>query len=168
MLIRKATPADAEQIADVHVQSWQTTYRGIIADDYLDRLSVEQRLRNWQWTFEHMTESDCVFIAEAEDGRIVGLASGGRCRESDNDFDGELYAIYLLQHYQRRGVGRELFRNVTDFLRQIGCSSMMLWVLADNPSLTFYLAQGGHITRQQNIRIGEEELVELAIGWDYI
>lgn len=48
MNIRKARLKDAEGIARVHVDSWRTTYRGIIPDDYLNGLSYEQRTELWK------------------------------------------------------------------------------------------------------------------------
>ena len=45
MTIRKATPEDARQIAEILVEDWKTAYRGIIDDDYLDSLNVEERHR---------------------------------------------------------------------------------------------------------------------------
>src|SRR5687767_3602644 len=43
MKIRPALPSDARAIADVHVRTWQSTYRGIVPDAYLDALSVDER-----------------------------------------------------------------------------------------------------------------------------
>ena len=43
MIIRKATRADARQIAEIVVEDWKNAYRGIIDDDYLDSMSVEER-----------------------------------------------------------------------------------------------------------------------------
>ena len=42
--IREAVPADARAMAEIHVRSWQAAYRGQLTDDYLDGLSVEDRL----------------------------------------------------------------------------------------------------------------------------
>jgi hypothetical protein len=36
--LRRATVADAEAIAAVRVEGWQTTYRGMIPDQYLDEM----------------------------------------------------------------------------------------------------------------------------------
>jgi hypothetical protein len=36
--VRAATPQDALGVARVHVRSWQVAYRGLVAQDYLDRL----------------------------------------------------------------------------------------------------------------------------------
>ena len=47
MNIRLATIADAQAIAKVHVDSWRTTYKGIVPDDVLANLSNSQRTEKW-------------------------------------------------------------------------------------------------------------------------
>jgi hypothetical protein len=42
MVIREAELSDAAAIARVHVDTWRSTYRGVIANDYLERLSYER------------------------------------------------------------------------------------------------------------------------------
>ncbi|MGB3850078.1 MAG: hypothetical protein WA958_08940 [Tunicatimonas sp.] len=44
---RAATLADAEAIAQLHAQSWQQHYRGIMRDDYLDHSVREDRQAVW-------------------------------------------------------------------------------------------------------------------------
>ena len=61
-----------------------------------------------------------------------------------------------------------LFNSVVGSLKDNGYSSMMLWVLRDNPSVTFYKLQGGQTFGQKTISIGGYSLEELAIGWDSI
>ena len=39
-----------------------------------------------------------------------GLANGDRNRTGITDYDGELYAIYILEQYQGNGVGKKLVR----------------------------------------------------------
>ena len=51
--MREAILADAEAIATVHVRSWQAAYRGQLPDEYLDGLTVEDRLSQHQWALEH-------------------------------------------------------------------------------------------------------------------
>lgn len=48
MSIRQAAYDDYPVLAKVHVESWKTTYRGMIADAYLDQLTVESRLDRWK------------------------------------------------------------------------------------------------------------------------
>jgi hypothetical protein len=47
MIIRDAELRDARGIAEVHVRSWQAAYVGIIADEELAELSVDQREQFW-------------------------------------------------------------------------------------------------------------------------
>ena len=42
MIVRDAELRDARGIAEVHVRSWQAAYAGIIPDEELARLSVDQ------------------------------------------------------------------------------------------------------------------------------
>jgi hypothetical protein len=42
MNVREARLEDARAIAEVHLASWKTTYRGIIAQEYIDGLRVEE------------------------------------------------------------------------------------------------------------------------------
>jgi hypothetical protein len=46
--IRPAAVHDARAIAEVHVESWKSTYRGIFPDDLLNGLSVEKRESSWR------------------------------------------------------------------------------------------------------------------------
>ena len=47
MIIREANLDDAKGIAKVHVDSWRTTYKNIIPDEYLNNLSYEKREQLW-------------------------------------------------------------------------------------------------------------------------
>lgn len=168
MMVREASIEDAEKIAFVHVGSWKTTYNGIIAESYLSNLTVENRTKNWIWTFENRAEHEKVFVAEDGEGKVVGFSSGGQNRNKEFIHDSELYAIYLLRECQGLGIGKKLFNSVVESVKNNGYTSMMLWVLKDNPSLGFYISQGGQHIGQKNITIGTDNLVEVAIGWDNI
>ncbi|MBP1989758.1 GNAT family N-acetyltransferase [Paenibacillus eucommiae] len=166
MKIREACLKDAEGMAIVHVESWRSTYKGIISDSVLANLSVETRKSSWLWAFNNPCENENIFVAEDTDGRIVGFADGGRSRNKEFKHEGELYAIYLLKDYQGLGIGKLLLHAVVDSLKYHGYCSMMVWVLNNNPSVGFYHAFGGKVIGQKEITIGEESLVEIALGWD--
>ena len=106
MRIRAAQPPDAAAIATVHVDSWRTTYKDIVPDDVLAALSYEQRTHMWRHILSQSLPTSFVFVAEAPSGQVIGFASGGPERGGDPDYTGELYAIYLLEAYQRHGLGR--------------------------------------------------------------
>jgi hypothetical protein len=46
MLIREAFPTDAAALARVHVDSWRTTYAGIVPADYRSSEN-ELEMQNW-------------------------------------------------------------------------------------------------------------------------
>ena len=74
-----------------------------------------------------------IVVAEAEGGDVVGFASWGPEREGDSTYPAELYAIYILQEHQNRGLGRRLVSAVAQSLLADGLSSMLLWVLRGQP-----------------------------------
>lgn len=161
MLIRKADIEDAPGIARVHVDSWRTTYRGILSGDFLASLSYDQRQRMWE---SAISSGRDVYVLDSE-GQIVGFVCFGEAREEGSPYEGEIYAIYLLEAHHGQGWGKQLFRKVVERLSAGGMSSMMLWVLADNPTRGFYQVMGGAAYAEKEIEIGGQSLLEMAYGW---
>lgn len=77
MIVREATLNDAAAIAQVHVDTWRTTYRGTVPDDYLDQLSYKQRQQIWAGILSAPSSDHFTYVAEDEIGQIVGFADGG-------------------------------------------------------------------------------------------
>lgn len=95
--IIRAQVGDAHAIAKVHVASWRTTYRGIIDDTLLEKLSISNREKQWKKILEENNGLNSCWIVK-QGGRVIGFADGGKSRENKSiDFDAELYAIYLLK-----------------------------------------------------------------------
>ncbi|AQQ53297.1 GNAT family N-acetyltransferase [Planococcus lenghuensis] len=165
MKIRKAVQQDAKGIAKVHVDTWRAAYRSIVPDEYLDRLTYGKREKLW----ERSIPSGNVFIAVDSGGTIVGFADGGKERTGEYpDYAGELYAIYVLPECQSGGVGKSLFKKLEADLAEQGFSSMLVWVLADNPACRFYEQLRGVDVDRKTIEIGGKPLAERAYGWQQI
>ena len=165
MRIREAKGNDSAAIARVHIDSWRTTYRGMVSTDHLAGLSYEDRERRWQEFFSVTDAIQFAYVAEYDEELVVGFASGGANRDRGSIYQGELYAIYLLEEYQHKGIGRELTRAVVKRLLEEGMSSMQVWVLAENPGAGFYQSIGGRRLKEQEIVIGGTTLIEVAYGW---
>jgi ribosomal protein S18 acetylase RimI-like enzyme len=163
--VRPATSEDIPGIARVHVDAWRSTYRGIIPQAFLDGLSYRDREALWRRVFSGSAGEHGVFVADAGPAGIVGFADGARGRTQDTAYEGELLAIYLLEDFQRRGLGRELTLQLVEWFVDHGIRSMLLWVLADNPACHFYEALGGTRLRAERIQIGGADLEEVAYGW---
>ncbi|OYD98836.1 GNAT family N-acetyltransferase [Nostoc sp. 'Peltigera membranacea cyanobiont' 213] len=165
MAIREANLADAPGIAKVHIDTWRTTYSKLMPAKFLADLSYEERETKWVKILSNITQDDFTYITEDETGQIVGFASGGKERTGDCLYQGELYAIYILEKYQRQGLGYRLVSTIATRLMQSGISSMLVWVLADNPAAHFYQSLGGQQVNQKQIEIATVQLVEVAYGW---
>ena len=168
MTIREATLADAAGIARVHVESWRTTYPGIMPQEHLDALSVAEREEKWQGILSpDNADVTCTFVAETEDGEIVGFTEGGRDRSGGSDFQAEIYVIYLLKSQQGRGLGRRLLQTAARRLHADGYSTLFLWVSALNhPAQAFYEAVGG-----VSVRTGQRTTYgitydDIGYGWN--
>lgn len=162
MIIRPAAISDAAAVARVHVDSWRTTYRGIVPDEVLAALSYEER--EGRWVGGLSDRSKFVYVAE-DAGSVVGFGAGGPERTQDPLYKAEILAIYLLESHQRRGIGRQLAETLVDRFRQEGFSAMLVWVLAANPARKFYEALGGVEIRARKDRVRGVMLDEVAYGW---
>jgi GNAT superfamily N-acetyltransferase len=166
MIIREVTHNDVPAISRVHVDTWRTTYRGIVPDEHLANLSYERREDSWYQILNRASEDgNFTYVAEDESTEIVGFATGGVERTGDSVYRGEVMAIYIRQSYQGRGIGRGLMQTVADRLGQLGINSMLVWVLVDNPACQFYAALGGKIVHEKELTIGGKPLIEVAYGW---
>lgn len=164
MTIRPARLEDAPQLSRVHVDAWRETYTGIVPQTYLDGLAYQTRTERWRKILSEPQPHDGNFVAEV-DGQIVGFSGGGKERQYDPEFSGELYALYLLKAHQGKGLGRRLFNAVVEHLVSHGYSNMMLWVLRDNPAVKFYEHMGGVKVREQELELAGEKLPEWGYGW---
>lgn len=165
MTIRRAALSDAAAIAHVHVDTWRTTYRGLLRPAFLESLSYEQREGQWRRALAPGAPGVVSVVGERE-GPVIGFAAGGPVRDGSAPPDaGELYAVYLLEPYQRHHLGSALVRAVAESLVAEGRRSLVVWVLAQNPSLHFYEALGGHRSDERTVKIAGDELEEIAFGW---
>src|SRR5688500_12971723 len=168
MLIREATPADAPGIARVHVESWHTTYKGLIPDQIIASRTHDYRERMWRRILTEQRDQTLAYVAEDE-GEIVGFVSGGANRDTESVYTGELHAIYILETHQGKGIGRRLTSELVAHLLQQGHTSMLRWVLADNhQARRFYEALGGKVVGERQEEMDDGLLDELAYGWDDI
>ena len=163
MRIRPAVAADARAIAEVQVATWRTTYRGMLPDDLLDNLSVDEREPRWLELLA--TAGEVMLVACDAGGTVVGFAAGGAERTGQLGCDGELRAIYLVESVQRQGLGTLLVRRLVQELRSRGFTSMALWVLTENPFRKFYDALGGKVIAEREHERGGQMTQEVAYGW---
>lgn len=144
MHVRTARPSDAAAMGAVVVRAWQAAYRGLMPDDHLDGLTVDDRAD--QWTRLLTGDSDppqAVFVAEEDHGRIVGFVAVGGETDVADAVRGEVYALNVDPDRWGHGVGRTLLDAACGHLRAVGFASAVLWVHPDNArACRFYRAAG--------------------------
>jgi len=163
--VRQATEDDAEAIERVRYETWQATYRGLMPNALLDRMTLNVGARRERLRAQPPDHS--CFVAEAG-GAVVGFAFGGPERAKDPDYRGEVYAIYVLPAFQGRGLGRALIRECARELGQRGITSLLIWVLRENEiGRRFYERLGGRAVREKPLEgiPGAEGQVEVGYGW---
>jgi len=165
MLIREAILADSNGLARVHVDTWHTTYNGIVPDEALSGMSYGWSEQRWREMLQDPETASKTYVAEDDDGVVIGFILVGPSKEVVRDFEGEVYAIYISEKHQRKGCGRMLMSVAIQHLVKEGFTSVMLWVLRDNPACTFYERLGGVQIAERAIEIGGTPLPAVAYGW---
>ena len=143
--VRPATLDDALAIAGVHVRSWKAAYPGLIPQDYLDGLRVEDRVGDWERGLSN-PRSPGVYVY-AEESKVVGFvyASPSRDPDSDPSVTGEVQLIYLDPDAYGRGVGELLMNRAESEMKAAGFADATLWVLDTNArARRFYERLGWH------------------------
>ena len=162
---RRATPDDAAAIAALRVDSWRTTYRGVMPDAYLDGMKTDDSTAMWSQVLLADVPAVAVFVALAGD-EIVGFASGMLLAPEKLGFDAELTAIYLKPIAQRGGVGRRLLALVAEAMQQKGAEGLLVWVISENKAARgFYEELGAELLVEQPFTWDELDLMEAGYGW---
>jgi ribosomal protein S18 acetylase RimI-like enzyme len=141
--IRPATPSDARAIAEIHVAAWRTAYRGIVGDDELARMSVDERAERWT---EILGGDESRTVVAERDGAIAGYCAVFRPSrdEGARPDTAEIAALYVSPDCWRSGIGSALLEQVVTELRtEARWADLTLWVFSANePALAFYARHG--------------------------
>jgi GNAT superfamily N-acetyltransferase len=102
---RLAVPADAPDMAEVHMRSWEAAYKNIISEEYIKEKNAT-RPALWKRIVTDENQYQCVIL---ENGKTVGIM----CvvpKPQEDDLSGEfaeLEDIYLHPDYYRQGIGTQ-------------------------------------------------------------
>ena len=165
VVIRPATEMDLGAIAKVLVDTWRTTFRGRLPDEFLDGLSYSHQENRHRRTMSLPGTSYVVAVVEPHQ-EVVGFANGGPNRQQALPQAGELYAIYIRDGWQGRGIGAGMFRAIVAEHQRHGRQSMFAWVLGANPNRSFYERLGGRASAERPIVFGPATVSEVAYVWD--
>ena len=164
IIIRNVKKEDLWSVSSIVVEGWKSAYRGIIDDEFLDSLKIEdnynRRLKDYQ---------EIGFIVAEMNNEVVGF-----CRYTINnlfsqdvkDIDCELCAIYVKPDMERQGIGAALFQYVIQEQKKNENRKMILWCLKENyNSRKFYEKMGGVLYGENEIEKGGKKYKE--VGYKY-
>ena len=157
---------DVAAIARVHVDTWRAAYQGIIPQQYLDNLTVQNRAVGWMRLLERITPDAPTLVSEGHDRRIVGFVTAGPSRSHRRFFQGEITQLYVLPAFHGSGHGRRLFLAASNRLALAGYRGVIVWVVADNPARGFYENLGGTLVAETTRAFAGVPLREVAYGWE--
>lgn len=143
VLILPAGPADAEALAHVHVRAWRETYRGLLPDAFLARMSETTYARRFRYALTRPGPNDVTLIALGRAGAL-GYVQGGPARREGADQTAEIATLYLLRDAQGQGLGKRLMLGAARALAAQGARSLTVSVLKENiRARGFYAHLGG-------------------------
>jgi len=164
LCIARARPADSGQLAKVYVETWRSTYAGLLPDRVLVAMRQQVHTARFAGWIARQTDRRFILAARVAGAGVVGLCSAGQARGLPQS-DGEIYLLYVDQDWQNRGIGRSLLRTALRGLQAGGYSRAILWVLAGNPSRFFYEAAGSVRTAERTEKLWGTELPEIGYVW---
>lgn len=165
--IREMRVEDAKDVALIHTQAWQSAYKGIVPQKFLDEIDLKKRQDNWAKGIEN-DPTLIRLVATNDYGKVLGFVCGLNNRDKNPNISGELWAIYVNPNSTSNGIGQTLFKGFVEKLVSRDIFSMNVWVLEENiQARQFYEKMGGTLsTHKKNIEIGGKELVE--VSYEYI
>ncbi|HJL06046.1 MAG TPA: GNAT family N-acetyltransferase [Polyangiaceae bacterium LLY-WYZ-15_(1-7)] len=138
--LRRARVADAAAVAQVHAESWQVAYAGVLPRSYLATLRPEPLARYWA---RRLRRGEPMHVATVR-GALVGfsLVGAGQAQSFGGRL-GELFMLYVRPSHWRRGLGAALFAESMALLEEAGAYWLHVWVLAENRAAQgFYAGRG--------------------------
>lgn len=163
IIFREASIFDIPEIVTVHIESWQKSFAGIVPQKFLDSMSPTRREKAFKQNFGEGFYK--MLVAESRRHGIIGFADFGKAKDESLGFEAELYAIYFMPEFQRRGIGGKLFEKSRQELVKAGFRSMYLEALEVSPYKSFYNKMGGEIIKTGFHKLGDEDFVTVFYGW---
>ncbi|WP_314174370.1 GNAT family N-acetyltransferase [Streptomyces winkii] len=155
MPVREMTTADVGAVAELRVRAWQSAYRDLLPDAFLDAMSVEEDAARRRETFARTEGTVANLVTERADGTVTGWAAIGpdrpggihtHIRTQDEQGPGEcaeLYAIYVLPGLVGTGLGRALTAACLEWAAQRGFTRAVLWVIEGNTRARRFYERAG-------------------------
>lgn len=141
---REMTLADCDRVSGIRVRGWQTAYRGLMPQSFLDGLDAAEDAERRRTLFTRAPDGLVNLVAEDDDGEVVGWGCHGPYRDGEpHTGDAELYALYVDTGHLGTGVGQALLRESVRRCTDAGHARMLLWVVEGNARARRFYERAG-------------------------
>jgi len=163
--VRPAVARDAKAIAEIHVATWQVTYKDMMPEDYLQKMTVEKRQAFWREAIEF---SEPQLLVATDGDQIVGFVGYDRSRDANTRATvGEIWAMYVAPAHWGQGVGLALWDGARDGLKEEGCTQVTIWVLLRNERALEFCEHAAGFKREmpslKTVAFGDIKLEEIRL-----
>lgn len=131
-------------MAEIHARSWEAAYNSFIPPEYI---KAKNAGRQALYSRILTVENDCQYVIQA-DGNTVGILCVAPPQAEavpilhDTGVDESVYevhGIYLHPDFYHKGIGTQAMEFALGKARDVGKSTVILWVFAENKSaIRFY------------------------------
>lgn len=160
IIIRNIKKEDIPQVVDIQILGWQTAYKGIIDDTFLNSMDRDERIE-----MRNKDYNQNGFIVAEYNNEILAFS-----RYIDNnsfspqtpDIDCEITALYTKPNLKGKGIGTKIFNYIINEFKQLNKEKMIIWCLKENyPARKFYEKMGGTIIGEKTINFGNKDYMEV-------
>ena len=138
---------DCHKLSILKKEIWESTYRGIYADEVLD--SYDYKYHEEKFAKKISSDEEVYLIFKEEE--VIGYFSFGKPSYGYKNYQNSLNSLYILKEYQGMGVGSQVFEYLREYCLQQGITSFFTCCNMYNmQAFNFYLKMGGVQTDYEN------------------
>ena len=142
--IRPVAPEEWAAIADLHLRSWRSAYRGILTDEYLDGEIEPERSRAWRARIGSGIPADIGVFAAERHGQMLGFVCANLNPDRTPQWGPRVENLHCHPDHKGQGTGRALLIRAAQWVEeQRPGSALHLYVYDQNAAArAFYRRMG--------------------------
>lgn len=139
-VIRKRRISDSEELAHAIATVWNTTYKGIVDDEFLKGLwnNEKQSAKKLKNSINEQPHYYVLVLQNKIIGWIYFTLDSDKYESS-----AEIHSLYILKEYQGNGFGKLLYNYAVEIILKNKIKKLIIGCLDGNSSNNFYKHLGG-------------------------